>query len=115
MNQIDSLISKVYSAFNKRDLEGVLVYFHPDVHWPNGWEGGYVDGHNGVRDYWTRQWKELDPTVVPLSTKVLEDGRVEVEVQQTVKDVKGQLLADGKVRHLYTLENGLIKSMDIES
>jgi hypothetical protein len=30
-----------------------------DVHWPNGWEGGYVEGHDEVRDYLTRQWKEL--------------------------------------------------------
>jgi SnoaL-like domain len=113
-NAIDPLISKVYAAFNQRDLDGVLAYLHPEVHWPNGWEGGYVDGHSGVRDYWTRQWKELDPVVIPLSTKLQEDGRVEVEVRQTVRDLKGNVVADGKVRHLYTLENGLIKGMDIE-
>lgn len=110
---IESLINKTYADFNRRDLDAVLANLHPDVHWPNGWEGGFVDGHSGVRDYWTRQWKELNPVVIPLSITQLEDGSVEVVVQQTVKDLMGNLLAEGEVRHLYTLENGLIRSMEI--
>jgi hypothetical protein len=25
---------------------------HPEVDWPNAWEGGRVVGHAAVRDYW---------------------------------------------------------------
>jgi len=86
----------------------------PDAHWPNGWEGGYVEGHDDVRAYWTRQWKELDPHVQPLSIHQREDEKIVVNVHQQVKDVYGKSLFDGMVKHIYTLENGLIKSMDIE-
>jgi ketosteroid isomerase-like protein len=110
---IEDIINKAYAAFNRRDIDTVLALMHPDVHWPNGWEGGFVEGHSGVRDYWTRQWAELDPEVVPLSIIQLKDGRVEVEVRQTVKDLKGNLVMQGVVKHLYTMADGLINSMEI--
>lgn len=109
-----ALIEQAYTAFNARDIDAALMLMTPGVEWPNGWEGGYVQGHQGVRDYWTRQWKEIDPAVQPLSITERADGRIEVEVQQTVKDLQGHLLFDGPVKHIYTLENGKVKHMEIE-
>ncbi|MGH9765311.1 MAG: nuclear transport factor 2 family protein, partial [Blastocatellia bacterium] len=60
MNANQDLLSDVYNKFNARDIDAVLAALHPEVDWPNGWEGGRVHGHAEVRDYWTRQWKELD-------------------------------------------------------
>jgi ketosteroid isomerase-like protein len=48
---IEALLRRCYAAFNVRDLEGVLALMHPDVTWANGWEGGWVTGRDGVRDY----------------------------------------------------------------
>ena len=48
--QYQDLVIKAYSAFNRRDIDTVLSTFHPDVHWSNGWEGGYVNGHDEVRN-----------------------------------------------------------------
>ena len=50
---IEDLITKTYAAFNARDIESVLAVMHPDVDWPNGWEGERVRGHDEVRKYWT--------------------------------------------------------------
>jgi hypothetical protein len=114
MNEsIQTIIQQAYNAFNARDIDAVLVYMCRDVHWPNGWEGGYVEGHAAVRDYWTRQWKEIDPSVMPLSFTQLADGRTLVDVQQTVKDLHGTLLFNGTVKHIYSFEGGLIKDMEI--
>lgn len=69
MSTIDAptraLLEQLYERFNARDIDAVLAHFARDVEWPNGWEGGYVRGHDEVRDYWTRQWAELDATVTP--------------------------------------------------
>ena len=108
------LIKKAYSAFNRRDIDTVLSTFHPEVNWSNGWEGGYVNGHDEVRNYWTRQWKEIDPNVEPRGFEEKGDGKVEVNVHQVVKDLQGSVLFDGMVKHIYAFEDGLIKSMDIE-
>ena len=112
--QTQDLIKKAYSAFNARDTDTVLSTLHPDVRWSNGWEGGYVQGHDEVRNYWTRQWKELDPNVQPVGFKERPDGQIEVEVHQIVKDMQGNVLFNGIVKHIYTIDDGLIKSMEIE-
>jgi len=109
----ENILAQAYTAFNARNIDEVLVLMQPDVHWPNGWEGGYVEGHSAVRDYWTRQWRELNPYVEPVAFTQKEDGRIETEVKQVVKDHNGNLLFDGFVKHVYTIENGLIKSMEI--
>jgi hypothetical protein len=109
-----NIIILAYDAFNARDVETVLSLMHPNVHWPNGWEGGYVEGHSEVREYWARQWKEIDPSVKPISFEENENGQIEVEVHQVAKDMEGNSLFDGIVKHVYTIDNGLIKSMEIK-
>jgi hypothetical protein len=108
------LIKHAYENFNKRDIDETLKTMNPDVTWLNGWEGGYVSGYEEIRAYWTRQWKEIDPTVDPIGFKTLEDNNLEVEVHQVAKDLNGKLLFDGIVKYIYTFENNLIKSMEIE-
>jgi ketosteroid isomerase-like protein len=115
MSQQDqALIKQAYAAFNARDIDAVLSLMHRDVHWPNGWEGGYVNGHEEVRAYWTRQWEAIDPEVHPLAFKERPSGALEVQVHQLVKDLQGTVLLDGMVKHVYTLEQGKIKNMEIE-
>jgi hypothetical protein len=112
MQQLE-IINQIYANFNKRDIDGVLKFFAPDVAWPNGWEGGYVHGHNEVRSYWTRQWAELDPIVTPTNIQQLTDGRLLVEVTQLVKDLAGNVVAESMVCHIYSFEGNLIKKMVI--
>jgi len=108
------LLMGAYRDFNARRLDAVLERMWPDVVWPNGMEGGYVYGHDGVRDYWTRQWAILDPRVDPLEIKPDERGKWVVEVHQVVHDREGKLLLDTIVHHAYTIRDSLIAKMDIE-
>lgn len=78
-------------------------------------EGGRVHGHDGVRDYWTRQWDLIDPHVEPQGFRTDEAGEIVVDVHQVVHDRAGNLLADQRVQHVYRVENGLIKSMQIRT
>ncbi len=110
---IQNFFEAAYYHFNSRHIDALLELMTPDVHWPNGWEGGYVEGPQGVRDYWTRQWKELNPRVNPETVTILPDGRVDVLVYQVVKNLEGQVLFDDFVHHIYTMREGLIQSMEI--
>ncbi len=107
------LFLKMYAAFNARDIDTILAVMHPDVDWPNGWEGGRVHGQQGVRDYWTRQWAAIDPHVEPVGFEVDSQGWVVVKVHQVVRDLQGKLLSDTMVKHAYQVEDGLIKRMEI--
>ena len=113
-HQYQNIINHAYLAFNERDIDAVVSLMHPDVCWPNGWEGGYVNGTDEVRAYWTRQWKEINPEVKPVSLEERKDGKIEVEVHQVVKDMQGKELFNGNIKHVYSFEDGLIKSMEIE-
>jgi hypothetical protein len=113
-SQYQDLLRDAYSAFNARDIDRVLLTLHSNVCWSNDWEGGYVNGHEGVRNYWTRQWKELDPNVEPVAFKERKDEKIEVAVYQIVKDLQGNVLFKGKVKHIYSIKDGLIQKMDIE-
>jgi nuclear transport factor 2 (NTF2) superfamily protein len=105
----------LYVAFNAREIDTVLAALHEDVDWPNAWEGGRLRGRAAVRDYWTRQWGEIDGQVEPVDFTALPDGRVAIEIDQTVHDLNGTLLSEGRVRHVYAFaEDGLVTSMEVE-
>jgi hypothetical protein len=107
------LIQQAYESFNARDIDGAVAAMQPDVEWPNGMEGGMVHGHAGVREYWTRQWSIVDPHVEPVGFDLDEAGRVVVTVHQVVRDLSGKMLVDRMVEHVYSVEDGLIRSMEI--
>lgn len=111
----EEIIRQAYGAFNARNIDAVLQFLQPDVHWPNGWEGGYVNGHEEVRQYWLRQWQEVDPTVTPVAFQKRPDGQLSVDVHQLIKDLQGNVLADVLLKHVYTFDEGKIKQMVIEN
>jgi ketosteroid isomerase-like protein len=110
----EQLLRQAYAAFNARDIDGALALLHPDVDWPNGMEGGRELGHDAVRAYWTRQFGLIDSHVEPVGFDVDDEGRIVVDVHQVVRDLEGSVLSDGRVRHVYTLRDGLVVRMDIE-
>lgn len=112
--QIPDLIKKAYAAFNARNINAALATMHPEVQWPKAFEGGYVSGHHAIREYWTRQWTEINPRVEPIKFNERPDGTLEITVHQTVKDLQGNLMFDGPVKHIYTLQANLLRRMDIE-
>jgi ketosteroid isomerase-like protein len=109
------LLKRLYDRFNARDMEALLATMHPDVVWANGMEGGHVYGHEGVRNYWTRQWAAIDPHVEPVGFIAGDDGAIEVEVHQIVRDLKGKKLSDKFVGHIFRIERGLIRRFDIRN
>jgi SnoaL-like domain len=94
------LLERLYDRFNARDLEAELATMYTDVTWANGLEGGHVRGHDGVRDYWTRQWEMLDSRAEPIGFSIGEDGTAYVEVHVTARDLNGNVLLDEKAGHV---------------
>ena len=111
----ESHLRGLYAAFNARDIDTALAGMTADVDWPNGWEGGYVKGHEEIRDYWTRQWAVVDSRVEPVAFTDRPDGDVEVLVHQTGRDAAGTLLFDQQVLHVYTYRDELVERMTIEA
>ena len=109
-----ALISQIYAAFNKRDIDGTLALMSEDVSWPKASEGGRVVGKQAIREYWTRQWTEFDPLVNVLEVVDRESGVTGVKVHQLVKDREGNVLSDTELWHVYSSADSLIDRMEIK-
>jgi hypothetical protein len=109
------LLRAAYAAFNTRNIDAALPLMTPDVAWPRAFKGGFVRGPDEVRAYWTEQWSEIDPTVEPLAFHAEDAGHtiIVVEVHQVVRDLAGNVIADDRVGHRFTIEDGLIAGMEI--
>jgi ketosteroid isomerase-like protein len=114
MPDSEVVLRSAYRAFNARDIEAAIELMHPEVDWPNAWEGGRVVGRAAVRDYWTRQFASISGKVEPEGFAEEADGRITVDVHQVVHDARtGELISDSRVRHRYRLEHGRIVRMDV--
>lgn len=112
MTDTNQLIHRLYSAFNRRNIDAVLSHMTEDISWPKASEGGRIEGKEAIRSYWKRQWSEFDPHVESL--KVTErNGKIEVAVRQLVKSLEGEVLSDIEVQHVYTIRNGLVQTMEL--
>lgn len=107
-------LREMYRAFNDRNIEAVLPCLHPDVDWPNGWEGGRLRGRDAVRRYWQRQWTELRANVHAMSFRERDDGRVEAAVRQVFRTPEGLLLLRADVHHVYAFDNDLVLHVHTE-
>jgi len=114
MSSAEDTLRAAYAAFNARDVAGALELMHPEVDWPNAWEGGRVVGHEAVAEYWTRQFESISSTVEPERFDYEPDDSITVTVHQVVRDAKtGEVQADTHVLHRYRLLDGLIVRMDV--
>ena len=113
MSPNQQFLQNLYDAFNKREIETIISAMHPDVKWANGMEGGFVYGHDAVREYWTNQLKEIQPELETLKFETDENNREVVTVHEIIKDLDGNLLADMTVHQIFTIENCLISLYEI--
>jgi hypothetical protein len=114
MLKAELALRSAYIAFNAGDVEAAIKFMHPEVDWPNAWEGGRVIGRPAVRDYWRRQFVSIASKVEPKSFTEEPDGSISVEVRQIVHDSNtGELISDSRVRHRYRLDGELIMRMDV--
>jgi hypothetical protein len=103
----------IYQNFNDRNIDFVISNMTPDVKWANGMDGGFVYGHEGVREYWTRQFKLVNSKVTPIDVSI-GNGKIIIKVHQVAHDLDGKLLADETVKHIFKMDGDKIAQFDIE-
>ena len=112
MEDLENFFQDLYKDFNDRKIDLVISKMTGDVKWANGMDGGYVHGHDAVKDYWTRQFTMVSSNVSPLEIETGNDI-VKIKVHQVVHDLNGNLLADELVYHLFHLRENKIAAFEI--
>ena len=113
MDSLNNFFQELYKNFNERKIDLVISHLAENVKWANGMEGGYVYGHHGVREYWSRQFTMVSSNVTPLEIDT-ENGTVKIKVHQMVHDLNGKLLADETVYHFFYLRDKKIAEFDVK-
>ncbi len=113
MSSNQQFLQNLYDAFNKREIEIIISLLRPDVKWANGLEGGFVYGRDAVREYWTNQFKDIQPELETLKFETDDNNRNIVTVHQIIKDLQGNVLADTTVQQIFTIEDGLISVYEL--
>ncbi len=113
MSEHQQFLQNLYDAFNKREIETIISLMRSDVKWANGLEGGFVYGKDAVREYWTNQFKDIQPELETLKFETDENNRNIVTVHQIIKDLQGNVLADMTVHQIFTIKDGLISLYEI--
>lgn len=106
MNVTDTeeFFKELYRNFNERNIEAVIAQMNENVQWANGMEGGYVHGHDGVLEYWTRQFTLFSAQVTPVAIEQ-ENGLIKIKLRQVVYDMNDNLLADEYIEHIFELDD----------
>jgi ketosteroid isomerase-like protein len=115
MNEFEEsvqVLRRAYEAFNRRDVDAVLSMLDPEVEWPNMLDGVTAHGRGAVREYWERQFTQIDSHVDPVAF-VTDGDAVVVQVQQVVRDRQGVVVREGRVAHRYTFRGQLIARMQV--
>jgi hypothetical protein len=107
------LLRAAYAAFNAREIDVALALMTVDVTWPKAFKGGFICGPEKIRAYWTEQWTEINPHVEPVAFHWQGAGQILVDVHQIVRSLAGAVLADEHVGHQFTIEQGLIRAMEV--
>lgn len=112
MGEHEALVTRLYEALNRQDIDALVGLVHPDVDWQDLLEGGRRLGRDAMRDYWTRQFAIIRPEIAPISFEALKDGRLAVRVMMTVRSVEGRFWEQAQARFAFVIEDGLIRKMD---
>ncbi|ATQ42527.1 nuclear transport factor 2 family protein [Caulobacter mirabilis] len=112
MGEDEALVTRLYEALNRQDVDALVALVHPDVDWQDLLDGGRRHGPEAMRDYWTQQFAVIRPEVSPIAFERLPDGRLAVQVFMTIASIEGRPWEQGPARFAFTLDGGLIRRMD---
>ncbi|MEY9847304.1 ketosteroid isomerase-like protein [Streptacidiphilus sp. BW17] len=109
--EVEKRIRAAYEAFHRRDVEGILAFFDPEVVWvhPDGMRdvglGGPKHGHAGMREFLAHVPTRLGGMRLEPQEFLVFGRRVIVLGTREVKALDGRT-ATLKFVHSWTLENG---------
>jgi hypothetical protein len=104
------VLSDLYGAFNRREIERVLSALSSSVRWPNVLQKTELRGHAAVRAYWLAQFETIEPSVEPVDFED-RDGCVAVKVRQVVTVKATGHVTESRVTHTFGFDDGLVTSM----
>lgn len=112
MGDHKALLTRLYEAFNREDIEAVVGFMHPEVSGPNLFDNRQMTGREALRGMWRKQFAKIDPEGTPITMTTLADGRVAVKVAYVVRTLDGRLFTEEVVTNTYRFKDDQIIGME---
>lgn len=112
MGEHEALLTRLYEAFNRKDIEAVVGSLHPEVSWPNLFAEGRLQGREAMRVMWREQFSTINPEATPIAFTTLPDGRVRVEITYVVRTMDGKVFTEEKAVNTYAFRDGQVIGME---
>jgi ketosteroid isomerase-like protein len=108
-------VTAVYEAFNTANLEKLADLLHSDVDWITSPPDGRTHGHEQVCAFFASQLAEWTMDFQPTSILTGEGERITAQIHCTIrkKDGTGQRDIKLEMAHLFTMQDGLIRKVDL--
>jgi ketosteroid isomerase-like protein len=113
MNAASDLITRLHDALHRRDLDAVMVLFHPQARFQDYLEGGEIEGPAAVRELYQRLFDVLSLDMDLIALKVLPGDRVQAHIQSSIRAASGRLWSDTRTVAIYQITDGLISSVEV--
>jgi hypothetical protein len=112
MGDTEALLTRLYEAFNRKDIEAVISALHPDVSWPNLFGEGRLQGHEAMRRMWLEQFAKIDPEATPIRFLPQADGSLTVLISYVVRTLDGKVFTEEISTNTYRFKDGKVIGMD---
>ncbi|MFZ5670585.1 MAG: nuclear transport factor 2 family protein [Pseudomonadota bacterium] len=112
MGEREALLTRLYEAYNRKDIDAVVDVLHADVDWPNLFGEGRRRGHAAVRAMWRDQFARIDPEATPISFTENRDGSVSVKINFIVRNLDGRIFTDEIATNTYRFRDDKVVRMD---
>jgi hypothetical protein len=112
---VEALLSELYDAINRQDIDAVMALFEPDARIPDSLESDTLVGHDQIRAYYLRQFATIQVSSSLLSTRLMPDDRIAASLLVQVHGSEGGTWGEGRVEATYRLHAGKIREMVVDS
>lgn len=113
MTSREAQILELYEAFNSRAFDEFFARVAADVDWTNEIDDSRLIGKAALRHYMLDETTAVRAEYAPIHLQVFGDRRVAVLAHQTIRSASdGTVWSETRVRHIFTLEDGLVTHMD---
>lgn len=104
----EPLLTALYDAVERREVEAVMALFHPDARVIDNLEHAALSGLDDIRAYYLRLFSTIQVASALISTRRLADDSIEASVHVSVRGADGGFWWEGPVTITYRLQDGLI-------
>jgi len=111
---VEALLTALYDAIDRQDLEAVVALFGPDARIPDSLESVTVVGRDQIRAYYLRQFATIQVGTSLLSTRRLPDGRFEADLHVQLRGAAGGSWGERRVKATYRIDDGKISEMVVD-